>query len=298
MRIVVHGGAGHPDKHRDGCVRAARIGLERLKAGEESLAAVLAAAVTMEDDGRFNAGRGGNLGLDGTTKQMDAGLMDTRGRLASVAAIETVKNPILVARALADTPLLMISGSGATRFARAAGFGEYYEVTDDARSNVEAAREALCKRRGGDFPPEWHTLDFAKFWNYTADIREVMPEYLRGTIGAVALDSDGHFAVATSTGGAGPMLFGRIGDTPLVCCGFYAGPAGAIAATGEGEYNIRTQIARTAYNFLVGGLSLQEALNRALDQIPGNIDTGLIGVSHSESAVAHNVQMPHAILEA
>lgn len=295
VRIVVHGGAGHTEAHRDGCELAAGLGFERLIAGDEALEAAVKAAVAMEDDGRFNAGRGSGIGLDDETKQMDAAVMDTRGRQAAVAAIEHVKNPVLVARFLADTPMRLIACQGATKFAHAAGFEVYDEITQEAREKRRETADALCEGEGGDWPPDWHTLDFKKLWNYKRRIQEVMPSYGHGTIGVVALDALGHFAVAVSTGGSGPMLYGRIGDTPVVGSGFYAGPLGAIAATGEGEYNLKVMIARAAYDLLEDGVPLQDALDRAVALVPKHVDTGLIGVTKDAGAGSTNTTMPLAI---
>jgi L-asparaginase/beta-aspartyl-peptidase (threonine type) len=92
------------------------------------------------------------------------------------------------------------------------------------------------------------------------------------------------------------MLYGRLGDTPVVGSGFYAGPIGAIAATGEGEYNLGTMIARTAYAYLEAGLGLQEALDKAVALIPRHVDTGLVGITAGEAAASTNTTMPLAII--
>jgi L-asparaginase/beta-aspartyl-peptidase (threonine type) len=110
--IVVHGGAGSGKELADGCQQAAEAGASRLAQGEDGLAAAIAAVVSMEDDGRFNAGTGAALGLDGVTVEMDAAVMDTRGRLSAVAALRAVKNPILVARDIARTPHYLLANVG------------------------------------------------------------------------------------------------------------------------------------------------------------------------------------------
>lgn len=291
--VVVHGGAGHPAEHRDGCEHAALAGLSRLRSGSEALEAALAAAVAMEEDPRFNAGTGCDLGLDGRTIEMDAGLMDTRGRLAAVAAIQRVRNPILVARRLADTPMRLIVGEGATRFARNCGFEDYYAVTETAREHHREAVQALAKGAGGDFPEEWHRdFDFERLWPYAASWQAIRDEYGGGTIGAVARDADGHFAVCASTGGSSPMVLGRLGNTAIVGCGYYAGPEGAVAATGIGEYIIQTMLCRTVYDRLAAGEPLQAALDHGVGLIPKGIDVGLIGVTHDAMAASANTQMP------
>jgi L-asparaginase/beta-aspartyl-peptidase (threonine type) len=96
--IVVHGGAESPRDHDDGCRHAARRAVEELGISADALEAAIAAVVAMEDDGRFNAGSGAVSCLDGATVEMDAAIMDTRGRLGAVACVQGVKNPVLLAR--------------------------------------------------------------------------------------------------------------------------------------------------------------------------------------------------------
>src|SRR5204863_9005046 len=93
-----------------------------LAAGGEALAAALAATVVLEDDPRFNAGTGSNLRLDGRLIEMDASVMASDGRFGAVACVQRVKNPILVAARVMETPHLLLVGEGATAFARRTGF--------------------------------------------------------------------------------------------------------------------------------------------------------------------------------
>jgi L-asparaginase/beta-aspartyl-peptidase (threonine type) len=113
----------------------------------------------------------------------------------------------------------------------------------------------------------------------------------------VVRDRSGAFAVATSTGGAAPSLLGRVGDTPIIGCGFYAGPHGAVAATGTGEYIVRQLLSRTVYDWIAGGMPLQQALERGISLIPQEIDVGLIAVSRGEAGSKCNRGMAVAILE-
>src|SRR5437867_747958 len=115
--VVTHGGAGSGPETQDGCVAAAEKAARLLAKGGEALEAAIAAVVHLEDDGRFNAGTGASLRMDGETVELDASVMDTRGRLGAVAGLRRTRNPILVARAVAQTPHWLIAGEGATRFA-------------------------------------------------------------------------------------------------------------------------------------------------------------------------------------
>jgi L-asparaginase/beta-aspartyl-peptidase (threonine type) len=291
--IVVHGGAGAGKQLSDGCLRAAEAAAVRLDSGGNGLDAAIAAVVTMEDDERFNAGTGAALGLDGITIEMDAALMDSRGTLSAVAALQTVKNPILVARDVAKTPHYLLAGTGAQRFARLMGHVAYDVITEKAR--LEHTK--MIDKLSGEAPAMFGVTnsDFEKFWNYACS-----PTFNGrngcDTVGAVVRDADGHFAVAGSTGGSAPSLLGRVGDTPLVGCGFYAGADGAVAATGVGEFIIRQMLASKVYRWIEAGMDLHEALRKGIALIPPQVEVGLIAVSKTQAGAHSNTDMPTAEL--
>ena len=298
IAIAVHGGVGNSPANLDGCVAAADAGIAKLRGGGDAMSAAVAAAVRLEDDGRFNAGRGSSLRMDGTTIEMDASCMDTRGKLGAVAALQRVKNPIEVARAVADTPHWLMVGEGAERFARVLGHAPFYEPTERAKKIHESVMAALMSDRPYDFQEEWRHFDFKKNWNFQTHWQEVIKAHGTSTIGAVALDAEGHFAVASSTGGSSPMLYGRVGDTPIMGCGFYAGPAGAIAATGIGEFIVTKMLARLVYDWLDQGMPLQEALDKGVALFPTEeVDIGLIGVTKAGAAASDNRQMPFHLIQ-
>jgi L-asparaginase/beta-aspartyl-peptidase (threonine type) len=289
--IVVHGGAGAGEHLSDGCRRAAEEASERLRGGESGLAAAVAAVVVMEDDERFNAGSGSVLGLDGVTIEMDAALMDSRGALGAVAALRSVKNPILVARDITNTPHCLLAGEGALRFARMMGHPAYDLVSEKARRE----HAELLEKLSSDKPamPGADNCAFERYWNYACS-----PAFSArkgcDTVGAVVRDADGHFAVAGSTGGSAPSLLGRVGDTPMIGSGFYAGPEGAVAATGVGEYILRQLLSSTVYHWIAGGMDLQEALRRGVSLMPPGVNTGLIAVSKTQAGWYANSGMPIA----
>src|SRR5690606_9739570 len=131
--VVVHGGAGASRENEDGCVLAARRALAQLEVNGDALDAAIAAVTALEDDGRFNAGSGSVLGLDGATVEMDASIMDTRGRVGAIACVQSVGNPVQLARAVADTPHWLLAGEGALRFARAIGMPQGAPVSERQR---------------------------------------------------------------------------------------------------------------------------------------------------------------------
>ena len=289
--IVVHGGAGEPLEFQDGCERAAASARETLGAGGDALAAAIAAVVVLEDDGRFNAGSGAVLGLDGATIEMDASIMDTRGRLGAVACVRGVKNPVVLARAIADTPHWLLAGEGAQRFANAIGLPPSPPISERQRE----AHRKLLQELAGSVPvmPGVDNKLFERFWNYKTPL-QLPAGKACDTVGAVVRDAQGHFAVACSTGGSAPSLLGRVGDSPIIGSGFYAGPEGAVAATGIGEHIVRHLLAHTVYGWIADGMPLQQALQRGVDLFAPDVDIGLIAVSRLDAGTCSNHDMPQA----
>ena len=227
-KIVVHGGAGvierdriTPEEDRD--IRAAlagalEIGAAVLKGGGSALDAVEAAVRALEDDPHFNAGRGSVFTYQGTN-ELDAAIMEgAERRSGAVAGVTSTRNPVSLARAVMEhSPHVMLSGRGADQFSRDQDLEqvgpEWFEIPERRRQLEEMRRS-----EGGWFDAEM--------------------KY--GTVGAVALDSEGHVAAGTSTGGITGKRWGRIGDSPIIGAGTYADDrAGAVSATGSGEYFIR-----------------------------------------------------------
>ncbi len=287
--IVVHGGVGSPGEFGDGCEKACSGGLALLESGKGALDAAIEAVRILEDDGRFNAGSGAVLRLDGRTRQMDAAVMDSRGRVGAVIAIEEVKNPVLAAWEILDTPHVALAGRGSTLYARMRGLQELDPVPPRVVERFEKLRKLIGSGKLGEEYPLWSGLDLRSLWNF----EEVEPDevFTFDTVGAVALDKEGIFAVAVSTGGASPMMHGRVGDTPMIGCGFYAGPAGAVACTGIGEEIVRRMLARTVYDRLASGEEVQKACEAAVSLFPDKMAIGIISISASGYAVISDREM-------
>jgi beta-aspartyl-peptidase (threonine type) len=217
----------------------------------------------LEDDPCFNAGRGSTLNAEGLV-ELDAAIMDGADRRAgAVAGVRTTRAPISLARTLMERgPHVFLSYDGADRLAREAGLEQVensWFVTSERRRQLE---ELMAK---GGFDSE------VKY----------------GTVGAVAVDSSGHVAAATSTGGLTAKQWGRIGDSPLIGAGTYADDrSAAVSATGSGEYFIRAVAGhQLAERVRLGGESLQSALDGTLDDIRQLGGTGgLIAVSPTGEA--------------
>jgi beta-aspartyl-peptidase (threonine type) len=230
---------------RDGLEAALVAGSAILEKGESALDAVEAAVRVLEEDSCFNAGRGSVLTATGCI-ELDAAIMDGRTRAAgAVSGLRTTRAPISLARRLLDQgPHVFISGHGADDFARDHGF----EQVDNSWFEIPERRRQLEE-----------LLDAAGFDD----------EVKYGTVGAVAVDADGHVAVATSTGGLTAKRWGRVGDSPLIGAGTYADDrSAAVSATGSGEYFIRAVAAhQVAERMRLGGQSLQAALDAVLADI-------------------------------
>jgi isoaspartyl peptidase/L-asparaginase-like protein (Ntn-hydrolase superfamily) len=286
---MVHGGAGTPARRSKAVAEAARAAWRALDEGRSALDAAVAAAVVLEDDPAFNAGSGANIRMDGQTVQMDAAVMNERGDFGAVAVIERVKNPILVARAVLDSPHLILAGSGATRFARALGMPDFDPRTENSLQRYQALRK---KMQDGSIDREWKGFDWKRHWNFSAPLSAVLPP--SDTIGVVVCDGRGGFASAVSTGGTSTTLDGRVGDVPIPGAGAYAGPAGAVCATGWGEYIIRENLSRRVYDWMAAGLDPQEAVRRGLALFPAHVGVGLIAASAGGVAADSNTSMAWA----
>src|SRR5687767_11043212 len=274
-KLVIHGGSGSMlrGKLGPGLDEAGRAGLNAaldaggaiLTAGGSALDAVEAAARVLEEDPCFNAGRGSVLAFDGHV-ELDAAIMDGRIRDAgAVAGLRSTRAPISAARAVMEqSPHVLMSYEGADDFACEAGLEQVpnrWFVTPERRRQLD---ELLAKGANA----------------FDADIKY-------GTIGAVAVDAEGHVAAATSTGGLTAKRWGRIGDAPLIGCGTYADDrAAAVSATGLGEIFIRAAAAHElCARVRIGGAGLQQALDEVLAEIKtlgGN--GGLIAVASTGEA--------------
>lgn len=263
--IVVHGGAKRIDaallaRNREGCARAAEAGAALLREGRPALHAVEAAVRVLEDDPVFNAGFGSVLNADGAV-EMDAAIMDGATlRIGAVAAVRRLRNPVAAASALLEARPVLLVAEGAERFASEQGI----ELCDPA-DMISPERLASEYDRGHD------------------------------TVGCVAIDTAGHFAAATSTGGLTGKAPGRVGDTPVPGCGYYADDAlGAVAFSGDGESILRTMLAARTMQALEqnAAKAAAEAAIAALGRVGGEAGVivldaqGRIGVAHNSDNFA------------
>ena len=257
----------------DGADAAGRIGLRVLEHGGRAIDAVTDAIVALEDDPRMNAGTGSRLRIDGRA-QMDASIMTDDLECGAVAAIEYVKNPILVARKVMETPHVLLVGPDAVRFARRMGFRKYNPVTP---ASLARWKDSVERIRTGDLPPH------ARKWRAFRD--------LVGTVGCVARDAAGRYSSGSSTGGTAFMMPGRVGDSPIVGAGIYCGPAGAVSVTGHGEEIIRQVLSRFVYDRIAEGRRTQIACDAGLRLFKKSVPIGIIAVAKDGPGEACNRAM-------
>lgn len=253
--LLIHGGAWDIpadvlDAHEQGVFDALQEGWRVLERGGSALDAVQAAVMSMEDDPAFDAGRGSFLTRDGRV-QLDALLMDGATlRAGGVACVERLRNPIQAARLVLDkSPHVYFVGAGAEAFAQAQGM----PLIDNAELVLDRERrrlqEAQARQQSGD--PD------RTFSGPAPDSHD--------TVGAVALDSDGRLAAATSTGGTLNKDPGRVGDSSLIGCGCYADNASAaVSLTGWGEPIMKLVLGKWATDRVLAGGSPEQVAPEAM----------------------------------
>jgi len=286
--IIVHGGAWdipveQVDAHIKGCGHAAQTANDLLVRGASAVDAVESAVMVMEDDPIFDAGRGSVLNQSGQV-EMDAIIMEgSTLRSGAVAALRHIKNPVKVARRLMeDTQFSMLAGDGALRFALSKGFDECSE------------EDLLVGRELEDYKVFLKTG--------VLQTREEFSGHPLDTVGACAIDKEGHLACATSTGGIRRKLAGRVGDSPIVGAGAYADDAiGAASSTGWGEKIMAVVLAKTAIDLLKQGNDVFGACEGSIDTLARRVDGlgGLIMVDrHGRVGYHHNTpKMAYAYSE-
>jgi beta-aspartyl-peptidase (threonine type) len=258
--LAIHGGAGTLPRnemsaeaelaYRSGLDQALAVGYAVLESGGGSVDAVTAAVVVLEDNPLFNAGRGAVFTLEGRN-ELDASIMEgSTLKAGAVCGLTQIKNPIELAKAVMQrSEHVMLAAGGAEEFARSLGI----EFVPQSYFYTAARWKQLERIRGGDTSLSALTISHV------------------GTVGAVALDAQGHLAAATSTGGMTGKRYKRIGDSPIIGAGTYADDRScAVSATGHGEVFIRAAVAHDiCARMRFGGRSLLQAVREVvLQELP------------------------------
>lgn len=277
--LIVHGGAWDIPLElqatlTEGCEAAARVGADCLERGGSALDAVETAVRALEEDPRFNAGRGACLTRNGLI-ELDAAIVTGDGRAGAVGAVPNLLHPVTLARRVMESgEHVMLVGQGALAFAREVGIEPDPPgtlVTPKALARYEdAQKNAHALPEPGD------------------------------TVGAVALDAQGSLAAATSTGGISGKRPGRIGDSPIFGAGTWADDrAGAASATGHGESIMRALVTREAIDRIRLGSDASRAAHEAIAELAHRtggrggvivVDRqGTVGIAHNTSGMAYAV---------
>ena len=258
--MIVHGGAWDipPNVHKDhlnGVENALTFGLDLLKNGGTALETVIKSVKMMEDDPIFDAGYGSFLNANGEV-EMDAIVVNGQDlSFGAVASIQNIQNPVIIAdlvRQKSDHALLV--GPGATQFALNNGY--HYVDTEKLLVGRELDRYYMLKKK--------KKIRTRQFFENPGS---------RDTVVAVAMDRNGNFAVATSTGGTPNKLPGRVGDSPLIGCGAYSdNQYGGASSTGWGESIMKVLLAKTTIDFLSEHCTVQQACEKAINFLTTRVD--------------------------
>lgn len=239
MKIIIHGGFFSESStnletkiaKQQALLRIVKDSYAYLQ-NHSALETVVYAVSQLEDDELFNAGIGSQIQSDGKIR-MSASLMDGETqKMSGVINIEDVKNPIQVAQVLMQVDDRILGGSGATNFARKHGFKTFSTEIPQRRAEYEAKVKSLGT----------------------------------GTVGCVVLDKNGKIAVATSTGGKGFEIPGRISDSATVA-GNYANEFCGVSLTGVGEDIVSGAVAAKIVTRVTDGFSLEKAFEKTFAEL-------------------------------
>ena len=239
MKIIIHGGFFSESttndetktKKQQALLRIVHSSYEYLKK-HTALEAVAFAVEQLENDSLFNAGIGSQIQSDGKIR-MSAAIMDGESKkMSGVMNLQNIKNPIQVAQKLMDYDDRILSDHGANTFATENGFAPFSTETPER----------------------------------LAEYKEKLKGSGSGTVGCVALDANGHLAVATSTGGKGFELVGRISDSATVA-GNYVNEFAGVSCTGVGEDITSNATAAKIVTRVTDGMTLQQAFSKTFAEL-------------------------------
>ena len=271
--IIVHGGAWKiPEAVEKPCLEgvdiAAKLAMNNLLNDNSALDAVEVAVRCMEDNLIFDAGVGSVLNAEGEI-ELDAAIMDGKSLNAgAVAAVRSIRNPISLARRVMEkSNHVFLVGEGANKFATLQGFEKFDGLV--VKREIDRWKKLREEYKG--------TMKFSD---------------KNGTVGAVAIDSDGNIAAATSTGGIPFKFPGRVGDSCLIGCGLYAdNQVGGVSATGYGESIIKIALSKVVCELLGNGLTAQKSAEEGVRRLERKINgrggvivlvkKGNIGISYN-----------------
>lgn len=268
MKVIIHGGFFSESDTNQETKRAKQQALASIVTKaynylntHTALETVVYTVSLLEDDQLFNAGLGSQIQSDGKVR-LSASLMDGKTQTFSgVINVENVKNPIRVSEKLLNYEDRVLSGEGACAFAVKNGFGYFDPITPQRQEEYKA---------------------------------KLNQQGRKGTVGCVALDSDGNIAAATSTGGKGFEIPCRVSDSATVA-GNFANQFAGISCTGVGEDIVNAALAAKIVTRVTDGFSLKHACEKSFAELK-LIDgfAGVIGIS-SKGEIYHLDSHPYMV---
>lgn len=278
--LVIHGGAGTISKEKpDSVVKAYKndldealsVGEKILKDGGSALDAVEHVINYLENNPKFNAGKGAVFTHDGG-HELDAAIMTGNNRNAgTITGVKTIKNPISLARlVMENSKHVMFAGEGAEEYANQFDLERVNQEYFYTESRHKAWKRAIEKEK----------QDGAQSSVIEPGIPDdFFDEKKLGTVGAVAVDKDGQIVAGTSTGGMTNKKFGRVGDVPIVGAGTYASDVVAVSMTGWGEKIMQAVSGHTVSAYMkYKPATVQESGNYLLQDVLNEGEAGMIAV--------------------
>ncbi len=240
MKLIIHGGFFSESSQSAETKLAKQNALKRIATNSyeylkthTAFETVIYAVELLENDELFNAGIGSQIQSDGKIR-MSASIMDgTSLKFSGVINIEEVKNPIRVAEKLFTYDDRVLGGEGAINFARKNGFEKFSTEIPQRRKEYED---------------------------------KVAQEQVTSTVGCVALDAQGNIAAATSTGGKGYEMPGRISDSATTA-GNFANAICGVSCTGVGEDIVSTAIATKIVTRVTDGMPIKDAFKKSFEEL-------------------------------
>ena len=272
-KLIVHGGAGGHLKSEKGemIVRQALHSVVKtvypmLLEGISATEAVVKGCQILEDKTLFNAGTGSVLQSDGQIR-MSASLMDgSKQRFSGVINVSRVQHPIELARSLQEEDDRVLSDYGAAELLRELNVPIYDPL-------IEIRLQEWIQERNDRFDKQMAGV--------VAETELIPDRARKGTIGVVALDSQGCIAAGTSTGGKGLERIGRVSDSAMPA-GNYATQAAGVSCTGIGEDIIEECLAAKIVIRVTDGLSLKDAMQKSIaESKERDRDLGAIAISRT-----------------
>ena len=274
---------------------ATRIAYQKLKAGADTLDAVIAGVTVVENDpDETSVGYGGLPNEEGVV-ELDAAVMHgPTHRAGAVAALRNIKNPAQVARLVMErSDHVLLVGEGALRFAKAHGFPEENLLTEKARKIWLYWKETNSPRDDWLPPPaDQIDPDVARFFKLSdahrtpGETSEAARQkksrgrsskkvargakFVRptGTIHCAALNAGGDLSCTTTTSGLAFKIPGRVGDSPIIGAGLYCdNEVGSCGSTGRGEANLQNLSSMLGVELMRQGASPREAGLEVLKRI-------------------------------